>query len=147
MLYLKKSAQPLTFPLCTKDAHTKATHDEGPETAMANENDDTVNRLIAGCGSVAERVRLAEKLDDEKLRIAAPYSPQAKEELTRRQQDRLLSAVQEQTTDSQIELRILQAYTDHHRAARIAQPDGHDKCALELDMREVIADITYICIT
>jgi len=51
---------------------------------MSNEQDDKLNRLLGRQGSIAERTAMAKELDDDKLQTAAPYSPQAKEELERR---------------------------------------------------------------
>lgn len=59
---------------------------------MPNEQDDKLNKLLGRQGSIAERTRIAKDLDDEKLQMVAPYSPQAKEELERRRYDRLLAS-------------------------------------------------------
>jgi diguanylate cyclase (GGDEF)-like protein len=45
-------------------------------------------------------------------------------------------------TDNEIELRILGSYVEHHRIAEIADPQRRNKCAREIDMRQVIAKIT-----
>jgi diguanylate cyclase (GGDEF)-like protein len=45
-------------------------------------------------------------------------------------------------TEDEIELRILRSYVDKHKAPELAAPKGGDKCARELDMRQVIASIT-----
>jgi diguanylate cyclase (GGDEF)-like protein len=57
---------------------------------MPNEQDDKLNKLFGHRVSIAERTRIAKELDDDKLQMAAPYSPQAKEELERRRHERLL---------------------------------------------------------
>ena len=44
--------------------------------------------------------------------------------------------------DDEIELRILRSYVEQHRAAELADPVHCNKCARELDMRQVIAEIT-----
>jgi hypothetical protein len=54
------------------------------------EQDEKLNRLLHGQGSIAHRTQLAKELDDDRLQIAAPYSPQAKEELERRRDARAL---------------------------------------------------------
>lgn len=59
---------------------------------MANEQDDKLNKLLARQGSIAERTKSARELDDDRLQTAAPYSPQAKEELERRRHERLLAS-------------------------------------------------------
>ena len=59
---------------------------------MQNEDDDKLNKLLARRGSIAERTKIAKELDDNRLQIAAPYSPQAKEELEKRRHERLLAA-------------------------------------------------------
>ncbi len=45
-------------------------------------------------------------------------------------------------TDSEIELAVLRRYIAQHEAGGLADPDGANKCARELDIREVIRDIT-----
>ena len=45
-------------------------------------------------------------------------------------------------TEDEIELRILRSYLDQHKDAELADPQRHNKCAWELDMRQVIASIT-----
>lgn len=45
-------------------------------------------------------------------------------------------------TEDELELRILRAYVDKHRAAELSDPEGQNMCARELDMRQVIAGIT-----
>jgi diguanylate cyclase (GGDEF)-like protein len=45
-------------------------------------------------------------------------------------------------TEDEMELRILRTYVDKHKAAELASPGRGDKCARELDMRQVIASIT-----
>ncbi len=45
-------------------------------------------------------------------------------------------------TEDEIELRILRSYRDQHKAAELADPERRNKCARELDMRQVIASIT-----
>ena len=45
-------------------------------------------------------------------------------------------------TEDEIELRILRCYVDRHKAAELADPERGNKCARELDMRQVIASIT-----
>lgn len=57
---------------------------------MTNEQDDRLNKLLGRQGSIAERTRMAKELDDDSLQIAAPYIPQAKEELERRRHESLL---------------------------------------------------------
>ena len=57
---------------------------------MQNEQQEKLNRLLGGQGSIAERARIAKELDDEKLQTAAPYSQQAKEELEQRRAERAL---------------------------------------------------------
>ena len=59
---------------------------------MQNEDDDKLNKLLARRGSIAERTKIAKELDDNRLQIAAPYSPQAKEELEKRRHERMLAA-------------------------------------------------------
>jgi len=59
---------------------------------MQNEDDDKLNTLLTGRGSIAERTKIAKELDDDRLQTAAPYSKQAKEELERRRHERLLEA-------------------------------------------------------
>ena len=68
---------------------------------MPNENQDKLNKLLGRQGSIAERTRIAKELDDDQLQIAAPYSPQGKEELERRRHERLLtSGVQSVTAET-----------------------------------------------
>ena len=57
---------------------------------MQNNQHKKLNRLLGGQGSIAERVRIAKELDDDKLQTAAPYSQQAKEKLERRRAERAL---------------------------------------------------------
>ena len=59
---------------------------------MQNEDDDKLNKLLARQGSIAERTKIAKELDDDRLQRAAPYSPQAKEELEKRRHERMLAA-------------------------------------------------------
>ena len=59
---------------------------------MSDEQHDTLNKLLGRQGSIAERTRMAKELDDDRLQIAAPYSPQAKEELERRRHESLLAS-------------------------------------------------------
>jgi hypothetical protein len=59
---------------------------------MPNEQDDKLNKLLGRQGSIVERTRMAKELDDDRLQIAAPYSPQAKEELERRRHESLLAS-------------------------------------------------------
>jgi hypothetical protein len=56
------------------------------------EQDDKLNKLLGRKGSIANRARMAKDLDDDRLQIAAPYSPEAKEELERRRHERLLAS-------------------------------------------------------
>ncbi|RKX23919.1 MAG: hypothetical protein DRP47_12150 [Candidatus Zixiibacteriota bacterium] len=67
---------------------------------MSNEDDDKLNRLLAGKGSIAERNRIAKELDDDRLQIAAPYSPQAKEELERRRHERVVARMRSITKET-----------------------------------------------
>jgi hypothetical protein len=62
---------------------------------MRNEQDDKLNKLLGRQGSIAERTRIAKELDDDRLQTAAPYSPQAKEEIERRRHERLLISVRD----------------------------------------------------
>lgn len=109
---------------------------------MPNEQDDRLNKLLGRQGSIAERTKMAKELDDDRLQMAAPHSPQAKEELERRRHDRLVASVRDPMTEDEIELRILRRYVDQHKAAELADPERRNKCARELDMRQVIASIT-----
>ena len=59
---------------------------------MQKEQHEKLNRLLRRQGSIAERTRIAKELDDDALQIAAPNSPQAKEELERRRAERTLHA-------------------------------------------------------
>jgi diguanylate cyclase (GGDEF)-like protein len=86
--------------------------------------------------------RSTKELDDDRLQIAAPYIPQAKEELERRRHERLLASMRTPMTEDEIELRILRMYVDQHKTAELAHPERRNKCARELDMRQVIAGIT-----
>jgi diguanylate cyclase (GGDEF)-like protein len=52
------------------------------------------------------------------------------------------SLVRQAMSEDEIELRILRRYVEQHRAAEIADPERRNKCARELDMRHVIAEIT-----
>jgi len=45
-------------------------------------------------------------------------------------------------TDDEIELRILRSYIEQHKTGELADPERRNKCARELDMREVIAKTT-----
>jgi hypothetical protein len=65
------------------------------EIGMSNEQDDKLNKLLGRQVSIAERTRIAKDLDNERLQIAAPYSPQAKEELKRRRHEERLLASRE----------------------------------------------------
>lgn len=94
------------------------------------------------CDAVAARTKLARELDDDRLQIAAPYIPQAKEELKRRRHEGVLASARKPMTEDEIELRILRKYVDQHKAAELADPERRNKCARELDMRQVIASIT-----
>lgn len=109
---------------------------------MPNEQDNKLGRLLGRQGSIAERTKAAKELDDDRLQMAAPYSLQAKQELERRQHERLVASVRGPMTDDEIELRILRSYVNQHKAAELADPKRHNKCARELDMRQVIAGIT-----
>ena len=62
------------------------------ERKTKNEQDDKLNKLLGRKGSIAERTKMAKDLDDDRLQTAAPYSPQAKEELERRRHERLLAS-------------------------------------------------------
>src|SRR5437868_1167112 len=44
-------------------------------------------------------------------------------------------------SEDEIELVILQRYVEKHKAANILNPDPSDKCARELDMREILREI------
>lgn len=57
---------------------------------MQNEQHKKLNRLLGGQGSIAERVRIAKELDDDKLQTAALYSQEAEKELERRRAERAL---------------------------------------------------------
>jgi hypothetical protein len=59
---------------------------------VPDEQHDILNKLLGRQGSIAERTRMAKELDDDRLQIAAPYSPQAKEELERRRHESLLAS-------------------------------------------------------
>lgn len=109
---------------------------------MPKEQDDSLNKLLGRQGSIAERTKMAKELDDDRLQMAAPYSPQAKEELKRRRHGRLVASVRDPVTEDEIELRILRSYVNQHKAAELADPERRNKCARELDMRQVIASIT-----
>jgi len=43
-----------------------------------------------------------------------------------------------QLSDDEIELAILQRYVEKHKAANIDNPDPSNRCARELDMRDVL---------
>ncbi len=58
---------------------------------MPNKNDDKLNKLLGRKGSIAERTRIAKELNDDQLQIAAPYIPQAEQELKRRRHERSLA--------------------------------------------------------
>lgn len=45
-------------------------------------------------------------------------------------------------TDDKLELAILKKYVDHHKSCEINNPNNSNKCSRELDMREVIKEIT-----
>ena len=45
-------------------------------------------------------------------------------------------------TNEELELAILKKYVDHHKACEINNPDNSNKCSRELDMRDVIKEIT-----
>ena len=62
---------------------------------MQNEDDDKLNKLISGRGSIGERTKLAKELDDDRLQRAAPCSAEAKEELERRRHERLLATAKD----------------------------------------------------
>lgn len=109
---------------------------------MSDDRNAKLNKLLHREGSVATLTQLAQELDDEALQIAAPYVAQAKEELERRRHERLVASMRKPMTDDEIELRILQKYVDQHKAAELADPERRNKCARELDMREVVASIT-----
>lgn len=44
-------------------------------------------------------------------------------------------------TDDQLEFAILKKYVEQHKRVGIADPDGHDKCSRELDMRDVLREL------
>ncbi len=44
-------------------------------------------------------------------------------------------------TDDQLELAILRKYIEQHKRAEIADPDRHDMCLRELDMRDVLREL------
>ena len=52
---------------------------KGQVRGMQSGQDDSLNKLPGGEGSIADRTRMAKELDDDRLQRAAPYSPQAKE--------------------------------------------------------------------
>lgn len=60
---------------------------------MHNGQDEKLNRLLGESGSLAERAQLASELDEDRLRIAAPHSRYAKEELECRRTERATQAV------------------------------------------------------
>lgn len=101
-----------------------------------------MNRLLGRQGSIAERTKIAKELDDDSLQMAAPYSPQASQELERRRHERLVASVRGPMTQDEIELQILRRYVDQHKAAGLANSEQGNRCARELDMRQVIAEIT-----
>ncbi len=45
-------------------------------------------------------------------------------------------------TDDELELAILRKYIEQHKKAALADPERQNKCLRELDMREVIAEIS-----
>ena len=45
-------------------------------------------------------------------------------------------------TDDELELSILEKYVTLHQAAQTAELPAADKCARELDMREVLRELT-----
>ena len=45
-------------------------------------------------------------------------------------------------TDDELELSILEKYVAQHQEAETAEPRATDKCARELDMREVLRELT-----
>ncbi len=45
-------------------------------------------------------------------------------------------------TDEELELSILEKYVVRHQQAETADPRATDKCARELDMREVLRELT-----
>ena len=109
---------------------------------MPKEQDDSLNKLLGGQGSIAERTKMAKELGDDRLQMAAPYSQQAKEELDRRRHVRLVASVRGPMTEDEIELQILRSHVNQHKAAELTDPERRNKCARELDMRQVIAHIT-----
>jgi diguanylate cyclase (GGDEF)-like protein len=50
--------------------------------------------------------------------------------------------MRETMTEDEIELRILRSYVDQHKTGELADPGWRNKCARELDMRQVSASIT-----
>lgn len=69
------------------------------EKGMSNKQDDRLNKLLGRDGSIAERNRLAKELDEDSLQLAAPYSPEAKEELERRRHERLVASARDRLTE------------------------------------------------
>lgn len=106
------------------------------------DDNDKLNKLLGQQGSIAERTKIAKQLNDDSLQMAAPYSQQAKEELERRRHGRLTASIHPPISGDELELLILRKYVDYHRKAELTDPSRKDKCARELDMREVIAEIT-----
>jgi hypothetical protein len=45
-------------------------------------------------------------------------------------------------TDDEIELALLRRYIEQHKAAELADPKRSNKCTRELDMRELLQNIT-----
>lgn len=45
-------------------------------------------------------------------------------------------------SDEELELEILNKYVDHHKTCEISNPNDSNKCTRELDMRQVINEIT-----
>lgn len=72
---------------------------------MPSEQDDKLNKLLGRRASIAERTKIARELDDYRLQMAAPHSPEAKEELERRRHQQLLEAGQPPiiTTERELE--------------------------------------------
>lgn len=60
---------------------------------MQDEQDEMLNMLLAGQGSVSEQTRMASKLDDQHLQKAVPRSEYAKVEWERRLAQRTTDAV------------------------------------------------------
>ncbi len=45
-------------------------------------------------------------------------------------------------TDDELEFAILEKYVAHHQEVETAEPRATEKCARELDMREVLRELT-----